>query len=137
VTIKERIEHAERRKDEAMTHEEKQIEEMAKDLLNISKKVSNIIMDETHEFISQKHKYKSLKDFHEAHPKGRNLIEAELLTELGYAKASDVAREIIDQIIHYTDTHKAFIARIPIQELIKFGNFLAELKKKYTESEGE
>lgn len=58
---------------------------------------------------------------------------ASLLYDKGYRKASEVAREIIDQIIHYTDTHKAFIARIPIQELIKFGNFLGELDKKYTE----
>ena len=54
----------------------KQIEEMAKDLLNVSKKVSNIIMEETHEFLSQNHKYNSLKDFHEAHKKGRNIMEA-------------------------------------------------------------
>lgn len=77
-----------------MTKEE-QIEEMAKDLLNVSKKVSNIIMEETHEFLSQNHKYNSLKDFHEAHKKGRNVMEAEFLVELGYAKASEVAREIV------------------------------------------
>ena len=54
-----------------------------------------------------------------------------------YRKASDVAREIIDEIIRYTDAHKAFIARIPKQELMRFGSFLGELEKKYTEGEQE
>lgn len=75
-----------------------QITEMAKDLLNVSNKVSNIIMEETHEFLSQNHKYNSLKDFHEAHKKGRNVMEAEFLVELGYAKASNVAEDIIQTL---------------------------------------
>lgn len=107
------------------------IQQFATDLLNVSVKVSNIIMEETHEFISQKHKYNSLKDFHEAHPKGRNLMEAEFLTELGYVKASDVAREIFEEI-------EKLSYRFMNDKHYIFGDMvwdIAELKKKYTESE--
>lgn len=55
----------------------------------------------------------------------------------GYRKASDLARDITDEILRYIDTHKDFIAPIPIQTLIKFGEFLGELEKKCTESEKE
>ena len=108
---------------------DKQIEEMAKDLLNVSKMVSNIIMEETHEFVSQRHKYNSLKDFHEAHKKGRNVMEAEFLTELGYRKASDIAREIfeeIDRMIYRLLNDKHYIVGDMCYEV-------AELKKKYAE----
>ena len=117
---------------------DKQIEEMAKDLLNVSNKVSNIIMEETHEFLSQNHKYSSLKDFHEAHSKGRNLMEAELLTELGYRKASEVAREIFGEIEkmlldnhigHYKTTKDTWTYNFNNEILTE----IAELKKKYTE----
>ena len=124
---------------------DKQIEEMAKDLLNVSNKVSNIIMKETHEFLSQNHKYSSLKDFHKAHPKGRFQMEAELLTELGYAKASEVALEVLTEferflveklsaISAFRKSGDAFYdGEIHALELLLYKN--AELKKKYTEGE--
>ena len=124
---------------------EKQIEEMAKDLLNVSKKVSNIIMEETHEFLSQNHKYNSLKDFHEAHKKGRNVMEAEFLVELGYAKASEVASEIFEEIEKLTaSVYNDFMfnregvgmnAHYVVQFSDELDIAIAELKKKY-ESEG-
>lgn len=109
---------------------DKQIEEMAKDLLSVSRKVSNIIMEETHEFLSQNHKYSSLKEFHEAHKKGRNVMEAEFLTELGYAKASDVAREIIADLERIIEVNKDGEAKFDIMELRK-------IEKKYITEEGE
>jgi hypothetical protein len=127
-------------------NKEKQIEEMAKDLLNVSKKVSNIIMEETHEFLSQNHKYNNLKDFHEAHKKGRNVMEAEFLVELGYAKASEVASKIFAEIERFLYMHFRFCkeeignddteyvkGRLELNTQIQ--NLIAEFKKKYTESE--
>ena len=114
------------------------IQQFATDLLNVSVKVSNIIMEETHEFISQKHKYNSLKDFHEAHPKGRNLMEAEFLTELGYVKASDVAREIFEEIEKLLKKNELRNYEPYNVESYYSGDLekaLDELKKKYTESE--
>ena len=124
------------------------IQQFATDLLNVSVKVSNIIMEETHEFISQKHKYNSLKDFHEAHPKGRNLMEAEFLTELGYVKASEVAREIFEEIEKEIRSSVKVIITIKDKEedgwydgqlnvLGMLGKFIAELKQKYTEEGNE
>ena len=135
-------------------NKEKQIEEIqqfATDLRNVSAKVSAIIMEETHEFLSGNHKYNSLKDFHEAHPKGRNLMEAEFLTELGYRKTSDVAREIFEEIEKQIE--EALKSNYKVLPQLEFSNelynsvrgkidalrgiegFIAELKKKYTEEQ--
>lgn len=99
-----------------------EIQQFAIDLQNVSAKVSNIIMEETHEFLSQNHKYNSLKDFHEAHKKGRNVMEAEFLVELGYAKASEVAEDIV-RMLRAAGINEW---RYPI---------VADIKKKYLESE--
>lgn len=112
-----------------------EIQQFAIDLQNVSAKVSNMLMEETHEFLSQKHKYKSLKDFHEAHPKSRCQMEAEFLTELGYSKASEIIGEIIKDLVNFADDNEKqmlinghsvwFINADDVTE------FIAELKKKY------
>lgn len=104
-----------------------EIQQFAIDLQNVSAKVSNIIMEETHEFVSQNHKYNSLKEFHEAHKKGRNVMEAEFLTELGYAKASEVVLEAFEWL-----EEKGFLNI----EVWAIQDVKDELKKKY-ESEKE
>ena len=125
-----------------------EIQQFAIDLQNVSAKVSNIIMEETHEFLSRNHKYNSLKDFHEAHKKGRNVMEAEFLVELGYAKASWVAEEIFAEIeeIRLRQIRKSEFFRNGSTEemerkfyegaewgLRQLSHWFAELKKKYTQ----
>ena len=58
---------------------------------------------------------------------------ASVLHNDGYRKASVVAREIIGEILRYADTHQAFLEEIPMAEVVRFGEFLGELEKKYTE----
>lgn len=103
-----------------------EIERFAIDLQDVSRKVTNILLDETKEFLGKNRKYKNLADFHKAHPKGRKDLEAEFLMELGYRKASEVVGKIVGEILFYMDTHKEF-------DGADFGRFLAELEKKYTE----
>lgn len=106
-----------------------EIEKFSIDLQNVSEKASKIIMEEAHEFVSQNHRYNSLKDFHEAHPKGRFQMEAEFLAELGYRKSTDVAEEIFAEIEKIIEVDKFGEAKFDIRELYK-------IEQKY-EREGE
>lgn len=131
-------------------NEQIEINRFAIDLQNVSAKVTSILEEETREFLSQKHKYKSLKEFHEAHPKGRCQMEAEFLAELGYRKASEVAREIFEEIwrvfdtaiwaqeieikssetLRLADVQKFAVRKLAIKDM---KDYLRIVEKKYTE----
>ena len=114
MTIDERIEYAEQKRDEAIKEAEaelrdKQIVEMAKTILDVDRSYYGMECDE----IQAK-------------------VEATALYNAGYRKASEVAREIFAEIEKFN--------RPPLPEcapvyIIK-ANEYAELKKKYTEGEG-
>ena len=102
-----------------------EIQQFAIDLQNASQRASKIIVDETANYVKQNHKYNNLIDYAKAHIKSRFEYEAEFLVELGYAKASDVAREIFEDIFYHTYySHGRLI--------IEHSTLLA-LQKKYTE----
>jgi hemerythrin len=133
-----------------------EIQQFVIDLQNASQKASKIITDETANYVKQNHKYNNLVDYAKAHIKSRFEYEAEFLTELGYAKDSEVAREIFEEIkqplLDYFDskdkeysTKKIKSAKqLQIETAYYQGatnavvfvfKLLDELKKKYTESE--
>lgn len=89
-----------------MTNEEKQIEEMAKDI--------------------HKSPWKLEQDWRGAHINGEEL--AEYFYNKGYRKASDVAREIFAEIEKIIEVDKFGEAKFDVRELYK-------IEKKY-ESEG-
>jgi hypothetical protein len=102
-----------------------EIQQFVIDLQNVSQKASKIITDETAKYVKENHKYNNIIDYAKAHIKSRFEYEAEFLTELGYAKASEVALEVIDEIEQNFE--------IGYGGVLEFKKFLAELKKKYTE----
>ena len=108
---------------------DKKIEEMQQftiDIQNSSKKATEIITQETANYVKQNHKYNNIVDYAKAHIKSRYEYEAEFLAELGYRKSADVAREIFEEIGKLIEPNGVYLWR---WDLIK----LAELKKKYTE----
>ena len=108
------------------------IKHFAIDIQNASQKASAIITDETAKYVKENHRYNNLVDYAKAHIKSRYEYEAEFLTELGYVKASEVVREIIDVI---AELHDHFKSVDDVREAFAMLFVIAELKKKYMESE--
>ena len=75
-----------------------EIQQFVIDLQSASQKASKIITDETANYVKENHKYNNIIDYAKAHIKSRFEYEAEFLTELGYAKSTDVAEEIFAEI---------------------------------------
>ena len=115
---------------------DKQIEELAKDLSEATRIAGQKIMEETKAFVKEYHRYHSTKDFDKAHGKNLHELEAEYLTAKGYRKTSDIAREIFEEIEKIKqDSHCEDCLGEWHEEGIFFGG-IAELKKKYTNTEG-
>lgn len=108
-----------------------EIKQFAIDLQNASQKASKIITDETANYVKENHKYNNLVDYAKAHIKSRFEYEAEFLSELGYAKDSEVAEEIFAEIekrgrkVQSSDFSGEFWSRGVLM------SDLAELKKKF------
>jgi hypothetical protein len=98
---------------------DKQIEEMAKDISEATRLTSQRLVEETKAFVKENHRYHSKNDFDKAHEKTMSELEAEYLYTAGYRKASDVARDIFEELEKFMSPY-----RYPI---------IADLKKKYTE----
>lgn len=108
---------------------DKQIEKMQQfviDIQNSSQKATRIITQETANYVKQNHKYNNIVDYAKAHIKSRYEYEAEFLAELGYRKASDVAREIFEEI---EELFKFYIESGIYFEELK--DLIIKLKKKY------
>lgn len=125
---------------------EREIQQFTIDLQNTSQKATKIITDETANYVKENHKYNNLVDYAKAHIKSRFEYEAEFLTELGYAKTSEVALKVIGEvekiIDKYYNRHIFGVEDLSDVEQEAVMNFsdditgdLAELKKKYMESE--
>jgi len=127
---------------------DKQIEEMQQfviDIQNSSQKATEIITQETANYVKQNHKYNNIVDYAKAHIKSRYEYEAEFLAELGYRKASAVAREIFEEIENAIDLLRKSVVEGRKNDGIKYQQlhdgrmlslealkyFIAQLKKKY------
>ena len=119
-----------------------EIKQFAIDLQNASQKASKIITDETANYVKKHHNYNNIIDYAKAHIKSRFEYEAEFLTELGYAKASEVAEEIFAELDKRLDDITIVMGRLDSlrtfhKTMEKVTAEVAELKKKYTENKGE
>ena len=118
---------------------DKQIEKMQQfviDIKNSSQKATEIITQETANYVKQNHKYNNIVDYAKAHIKSRYEYEAEFLAELGYRKSADVAREIFEEIEKTLKKNELRNYEPYNVESYYSGDLekdLGELKKKYTE----
>lgn len=110
-----------------------EIQQFAIDLQNASQKASKIITDETANYVKEHHNYKNLIDYAKAHIKSRFEYEAEFLTELGYAKASEIFEEIGKILRRYgeiAERDKSEYGELIVMDIVCA---IGELRKKYTE----
>ena len=71
---------------------------LVKDLKEASDVSSKLLLEETKAFVEENHSYSSKNDFAKAHSKTRYELEAEVLINKGYCKATETVNEIFKEI---------------------------------------
>ena len=69
-----------------------------KDLKEAADFSSKLLLEETKTFVKENHRYNSKDDFAKAHPKTRYELEAEVLINKGYCKATETITQIFREI---------------------------------------